>query len=766
VKASFAQIREFWRNRRLRIVISALLIGAFCGTLQVTLPLEDLFIAARTKLRHEDASGRIVVVKIDDRTLEALHANDVSRGDDAQVIDRLMRAGAQKVFFARAYPFSPQAEGGQQLQTVLRRWNGRVAFGVMPQSGDAFAAPLRQLPAQEFRQFAGSVSLAALIHPLNMSYSMPLKSASVAGPLPSLSAALADVHGVPGRWFRPDYAIDYTTVPTVSYIDVLNGSFDAAGVAGRKIVIGRTTMMINESNALPLGEYVPNLYFHVIGGETLLRGMPIDVGWLPAFFVVGLMVVTGVGRGRSFKPWRLASHGVVLILSPIALDRFGVQMDVLPAAVMAIYATFRARALDKIRDVSETNAASGLPSLQALRARDDVSAGFLIALKVRNYSGIIRSFGDSAEADLANEIQRRVRVSEPDVTVYHEGGMFVWISNLCDVLELLENLEGLHRIVQNGIAIEGTEIDVSFNCGIDSEVGHSLANRVANAMQSAEEAVRSDEFICHHSEESPEGQWEISLLASLDRAIDNGEVWVAFQPKLDLRTNRVIGAEALARWSHPERGPISPDKFIRIAEEHHRIERITQFVLDRAVRAAAELVALHGSFSVSVNISAQLLRNARLPRMISDTLSAYKLSPDHLIIEITETDRLERSSKTLDMMEALVATGLRVSIDDFGTGNATIDYLRYLPASEVKIDKVFIREIDANEADQSLVRSIVAMAHSLGRNVVAEGVETAESLAFLRALNCDQVQGYFISRPVPFQDLLDFLASPARRGTG
>jgi len=117
-------------------------------------------------------------------------------------------------------------------------------------------------------------------------------------------------------------------------------------------------------------------------------------------------------------------------------------------------------------------------------------------------------------------------------------------------------------------------------------------------------------------------------------------------------------------------------------------------------------------------------------------------------------------------MEALVATGLRVSIDDFGTGNATIDYLRYLPASEVKIDKVFIREIDANEADQSLVRSIVAMAHSLGRNVVAEGVETAESLAFLRALNCDQVQGYFISRPVPFQDLLDFLASPARRGTG
>ena len=136
------------------------------------------------------------------------------------------------------------------------------------------------------------------------------------------------------------------------------------------------------------------------------------------------------------------------------------------------------------------------------------------------------------------------------------------------------------------------------------------------------------------------------------------------------------------------------------------------------------------------------------------------------MLEITETDRLDRSTRTVQMMETLVATGVRISIDDFGTGNATIDYLRYLPASEVKIDKVFIRELEVSSADHLLVQSIIEMAHSLGRRVVAEGVESAESLALLQDLHCDEVQGYFISRPVPFQDLLVFLSSTPKRVFG
>ena len=763
----FARLRAAWQNRRSRIVLTALLLGAFCGVLEVTLPLNDLFIAARTKLRYEKADGSIVVIKLDDRSLEALHDDDVNPGLDARLVDNLMKAGATNVFFDRTYPFSPRATGAAELVNVLKKYPGKVYFGAAGKPGEEDSRTLKVVPAKEFRDHAGLVSLVVLRHPMNLNFSFPFSSPSTVGKVPSLAAAMAGFkNGDDDQFVRPNFAIDYKTIPAVSYIDVLNGRFDPKDIAGRTFVLGVTSSM-TELRPLPLGEFVPGVYFHVIAAETLKQGAPIELGWLPVFLVAAVLLVIGVGRRRSFKPLRLVGYGTVLIALPIVLDRFGIGIDVLPGAVMAIYATFKVRALDKIKDVSETNAASGLPSLQALRGEGQGrSDGLLVALKIRNYAGIIRSFAGSVEADLANEVQRRIRISEPDVTVYHEGGMFVWISDLGDIVELFENLEGLHRIVQNGIVLEGTEVDVGFNCGVDSEKGQPILQRLANAMQSAEEAVRSDELVCHHDGVKGEVQWEISLLASLDRAIDNGEVWVAFQPKLDLATNRIVGAEALARWSHPERGPISPEKFIGIAEEYHRIERITRFVLDKAVRAAATLVRSGHEFTISVNISAQLLRNPRLPRMITDALSAHELDARHLILEITETDRLDRSAKTVKMMEDLVNAGLRISIDDFGTGNATIDYLRYLPAAEVKIDKVFIRDIDSNPDDHLLVQSIIEMAHSLGRFVVAEGVESAESIALLRELNCDQVQGFHVGRPVPFEDFTQRFYTPVTKAVG
>nr|WP_231635970.1 EAL domain-containing protein [Novosphingobium sp. ST904] len=156
--------------------------------------------------------------------------------------------------------------------------------------------------------------------------------------------------------------------------------------------------------------------------------------------------------------------------------------------------------------------------------------------------------------------------------------------------------------------------------------------------------------------------------------------------------------------------------------------------------------------TMSVNISAQLLRNPGLPGLIAEILETYGLPADKLILEITETDRLDRSSRTFQMLQKLVQSGVQLSIDDFGTGNATIDYLRYLPATEVKIDKVFIQAMEGNKEDLLLVQSIIEMAHSQDRVVVAEGVETQAALDILRTMRCDAIQGYYVSRPVPFRD--------------
>ena len=761
-----ARIAKICKSARFRIVFWAALTGVLLGVTGAALPLEDVLINGRTWLRLHPSKGEIVLVLQDDRTLNGMAALDVTRRDDAVVLENLMKSGAERVFFNRFLNDYEADDGRQRFLSVLQRNEGRIFLGAMPSKNGRSGNFAGSLPSREFRQHARLVSLLALNHPFNLSLSLPFSSDSPVGEIPSMAATIAGLsdkhHGV----FRPDYAIDYTTIPTVSYVDVLKGKFDPAIVHNHDVIIAPSAEVYNDIHTLPAQGYAPGAFFHAIAAETLKEGVPVELGWTPAFLVVLGVVLTGLGRGRVFDAYRFTGLVAVLIVAPLALDQLRIQVDIVPAIAMAAVAVFRMRNLDRVEVAGETNSGSGLPSVQVLRKYEAVSSRILVALQIRNYGAIIGSFAEHVEAQVANEIVRRIRISDSEVTVYHEGGMFMWLSTIRSTFDLFENLEGLHRIVQNGIQVGGLDIDLSFNCGIDSEFDRPVSSRVASAMQSAEEAVRNDELVYKFDSRKHEAQWEISLLTQLDRAIDNGEVWVAYQPKLDLTSNCVSGAEALVRWTHPERGPISPDKFIRIAEEFHRIERITRFVIDDAVRTAVELRRQGFDMTISVNISAQLLRNPGLPDMIAEILAIYGLPAEMLILEITETDRLDRSSRTFQMLQKLVQSGIRLSIDDFGTGNATIDYLRYVPAAEVKIDKVFIQAMEGNKEDLLLVQSIIEMAHSQDRTVVAEGVETQAALEILRAMQCDAIQGYYVSRPVPFRDLLAQIVGREARQIG
>lgn len=762
-----ARMKKAWASARFRIVFWATLTGLLCGISGVGLPFEDAISSMRDYLRRHPSSGQIAMVLQDSRTLDELGTIDVSRADDAVVVDALFRAGAKRIFFDRTLRSDNTNDGNRRLIAVLKKYPGRVYLGAMPNNDVAGGNFAGEVPAQEFREHARVVSGMGLNHPFNLNYSWPYSSNSPIGVLPSLPAAIAGVEDGPDELFQPDFSIDYRTIPSLSYFDVLTKRFDRKLVRGKDIIVAPGSVAYNDIHSLPGAQgYVPGGYFHAIAAETLSRGLPMRLGWLPPFLLVFVIVVSGVGRGRVLDIYRFTGLALVLIAAPFVLNYINVQVDIFPALAVAAVAVFRMRNLDRVEVAGETNAGSGLPSVQALRNFEAMSSKILVALKIRNYGAIIGSFAEHVEAQVANEIVRRIRISDQDVVVYHEGGMFLWLSNIRSTFDLFDNLEGLHRIVQNGIQVGGMDIDLSFNCGIDSEFDRSVSSRVASAMQSAEEAVRNDELFYQHDSRKHEAQWEISLLTQLDRAIDNGEVWVAYQPKLDVKRNDITGAEALVRWTHPERGPISPEKFIRIAEEFHRIERITRFVINDAVRAAVEMADRGHDFSISVNISAQLLRNPSLPGMISEILAFHGLPPEKLVLEITETDRLDRSSRTFQMLQRLVQTGLRLSIDDFGTGNATIDYLRYLPAAEVKIDKVFVQAMESNKDDNLLVQSIIEMAHSLDRVVVAEGVETGTALEMLKTMGCDVIQGYYVSRPVPFADLVDGIEGKYVRRNG
>jgi EAL domain-containing protein (putative c-di-GMP-specific phosphodiesterase class I) len=253
------------------------------------------------------------------------------------------------------------------------------------------------------------------------------------------------------------------------------------------------------------------------------------------------------------------------------------------------------------------------------------------------------------------------------------------------------------------------------------------------------------------------------MLSQLDEAIDRGEVWVAYQPKLELATRRIVGAEALARWTHPEKGPIAASEFVAAAEQNNRIGKLTDFVLEQAVAAAAQINRRGIDFEIAVNLSARLLTDKGFTLRLSALLARHRLPAERLTLELTETAALT-GGEGLDMMARLRDLGVNIAIDDYGTGLSTLDYLKKIPANEIKIDQSFVKGVGDNRSDRLMVQSTIGLAHSLDRKVVAEGVEHQEILEILLEMKCDIAQGFAIGRPMSLDSLSKRLTADRKRG--
>ena len=254
------------------------------------------------------------------------------------------------------------------------------------------------------------------------------------------------------------------------------------------------------------------------------------------------------------------------------------------------------------------------------------------------------------------------------------------------------------------------------------------------------------------------------LEAQLDKALERGQLEVFYQPKLSLAHNRLLGAEALVRWRHPEFGLVSPASFISLAEETGQIVPLGEFVLRQACRQACIWQAAGLDWlRVSVNISMHQLRKGDFVELVAAVLAETGLPAAQLELELTETQLSDDVEGVAELFGRLRALGVRLAIDDFGTGYSSLGYLKHLPVDVLKIDQAFIRELDGSGhgGDAAIARAIIVMAHSLGLEVVAEGVEEVAQLEFLRENGCDEIQGYLISRPVPATNLAELLRAQA-----
>ena len=322
--------------------------------------------------------------------------------------------------------------------------------------------------------------------------------------------------------------------------------------------------------------------------------------------------------------------------------------------------------------------------------------------------------------------------------------------------------EKINQLIETPFQVHSYSLHISVSIGMsefptDSDDMHSLMQHSDVAMYHSKKNKIGYSFYDPNTDmHSIE---RLSLGSELRLAIEKSQLEIYFQPKYELSLNKIIGAEALLRWQHPSMGFISPELIIETAEHTGLINELTYWIIENAVFECAQCKNKGLEFNLAINLSVYNLRDSKLYSKINDALKKYDLPNQLLTLEVTESAMMTNPEQSIEVLNVLSENGIRISVDDFGTGFSSLAYLKQLPVSELKIDKSFVIDMRQDKNDEVIVRSTIELGHNLGLKVVAEGVEEQESWDMLKKMNCDFAQGYFMSRPLSVADFETWLKS-------
>lgn len=360
--------------------------------------------------------------------------------------------------------------------------------------------------------------------------------------------------------------------------------------------------------------------------------------------------------------------------------------------------------------------------------------------------------GDSVLQQIAARIRGSLR--EPDIVAKGDGDSFLVTLN--DVVDLAEAGVAARRIrdcIEEPVEVESEQVNLAASIGIAVHPAHGL---------NADELIKNAEIAMYGAKEdgrnairffsydvNGKALEQLAIERELRTALERNELFLVYQPQLDLATGKIVGMEALLRWNHPVLGNIAPDRFIPIAERNGQILAIGEWVLKTAcVQTRQWQVDGLPVVPVAVNVSAIQFRSDGFASHVRDVLVEAALSPDLLVLELTESMLLSNVAAVQESVRNLQSAGIRIAIDDFGTGYSSLSYLKQLRVDKLKIDRSFIRDVPGDRDDAVITQAIISMATSLNLKVIAEGVETDEQMSFLREHGCDEIQGYWFSKPV------------------
>jgi EAL domain-containing protein (putative c-di-GMP-specific phosphodiesterase class I)/tetratricopeptide (TPR) repeat protein len=437
----------------------------------------------------------------------------------------------------------------------------------------------------------------------------------------------------------------------------------------------------------------------------------------------------------------------------------GILMFVLLVCAGIVIAGFRARNR-MMRDLLNTDTETGLPSRHALiRDRNRAIATgrpgvYFAAVKLSRATRFETLLGFEAFSSMQKLLGQRLLEIEGVTAVGLVGpGLFGAILDTDDETLLRNDVEELIQDFSRPLTLDGVDMDISAVVGLANDAQTGLA--VRNAIIAIDQARQKQlPFAIFDARELGDPAQNLGLMTRMKSALMSGDMQLHYQPKLDLRAGQISAVEALCRWNDPTRGYIPPDDFIPQAEETGKIRELTEWTIYEALKEKSRLSREGLPIDVAVNISGRLLSDRTFGQRVLDILG---YGNGGLTLEITETAMMHQPETALHMLERWVDAGCKIAIDDYGTGLSSLSYLKRLPCHELKLDKSFIRDAQHSSKDRTLIKSTVDLAHNLNMTLTAEGVEDELTLAALKAMGCDHVQGYVISKAVSSTDLREFL---------
>lgn len=732
--------------------IALALVTGLLTAVQFADPLEFGLSAMRNKVHSSPASGDIVLVTL---PIETSDEADTSVSD---VLSKLLDDGAQRIVLTADVTRATHED--ERVRELFKAQPYRLfaSVGTNGRLSGYDEIDVTDLVANDDQVLSQNFDLSYWGGVQSQRY----VAQGPNGEIPTIEAFFAEQDGEANELFPVNYFIDDKTIPKLTSQEILNNPATAEAVLGKNILLSMPQKYKSDTLRNPARGVIAPSAVTILGAETLIVGRPIQTGGMPGWMLAILFIGALTKISRYSLRFLVGTIGaLLLVFGPVPMQTFSVFFNnsggLFTLLIGGLFVEIRN--LINMKRGPERNPISGLITPNYWRTSNTRDTRMLISARVDHYSEMISTLNKSDEAELVTQIVNRLVIDGAAEIAHGEDGQFYWLQAGADLSQLSGHFEALNRLFRLPIYIADRALNVTVWFGVDQQSEKPLSARMPGSLAASKAARDAGTSWQLFDPEIASKKITASTMAGeLRAALDADEVFVVYQPKIDLKNGNIIGVEALARWTHPERGPISPAEFVEVAEKHGTIVELTRHVLEKALILRKAIPSDMGSFSVAVNLSPVLLNRPNLATYILERVAEHGIKPSDLIIEITESSEIESSHLAIQHFETLKAGGVQLSVDDYGTGLSTLEYLKRIPASEIKIDRLFVTDVLANATGKIMLRSTVQLIQMLKLRCVVEGIEDQETLDYLASLGCDQGQGFLISKPLPQEDLFRFLA--------